>query len=148
MLPKELDEYAQWVEKITYDPHEQLWCGYFFPGKVVKMSSFESIGRELVLHVVNETLNLVCDVLGVKTEHVTVKSKNTEYSHARFVATAVVMRRFATSLPTITYIMGYNNHSSVYYALEQIEKKPEIKQKLQKVYRTHPFLYRRNAEIR
>ena len=145
MQLKDLNMYSQWVESITFDMVEGCWVAKFLPAGIVKSADFEFIAEQLSRHVMFEIIQLVAGALGVKTAAIIGKSRKYEIKEARHVCVYVLRNRFDGTLTLISNIIGYSTHVAIYKAISNVKQMPGHKKKLQRVYQTYPWLYKRGG---
>ncbi|WP_346856554.1 hypothetical protein [uncultured Draconibacterium sp.] len=142
-----LNELAAWVQYLKFDNHTGNWQAFFKPGKIVVSPDFADIVAELEKHVVLEIIELVAEVLDLNAEAALKYTRNQNIVDLRNVSALVIENRFKNiRQKAISELLGWRNRCSVSTA-KNAKKVPEIQQKLNKVYKTYPFLKHGKLEI-
>ena len=143
MQLSDLNAFGQWLESIEFDPVSQMFTGKFLPEKTVREKDFKQIALSLRTHVADEILKMICDVLEVDFKTTKTKTRVPKYVAARYVAIHILIRRFDVTLECIAGGLGFTTHANIYNSIKRLQSKPELKEKIRKVYRAYPMLYKR-----
>lgn len=143
MQLSDLNAFGQWMESIEFDPVSQMFTGKFLPEKTVNKKDFKQIALALRTHVVDEILKMICDVLEVDFETTKTKTRVRKYVFARYVAIYILLRRFDVTLECIASGIGFTTHANIYNSIKRLQSNPDVKEKIRKVYRAYPMLYKR-----
>ncbi len=139
---KEIDQFAEWVQKIEFDIIENKWKGHFKPNITVECFHFKDLMEELRDHCINEIKILICEIFEVTLDQLTSRFRKGEISKTRWITALVLLRYFDLPLVKIASSLGYRHHA-ILYRIEDAQKDEDVKQRLIKVYQKHPWLYRR-----
>ncbi len=141
MQLEDINTFAPWLVSLKYNRYTRSFTAVFHENRIVETPSFETVVKELKKHVISEIIELVSEALGVPEDKLVSRDRFQDFVDARIVTSIITHRLFDNKIKVaeLATQLGYYQHSSVLRARKQDDIK-EIKQKLNKVYRTFPFL--------
>ncbi len=140
---KYIDEFAEWIIKIEYK--EGQWHAIFHPNKTVIAFKFKDILNQLILHIINKTIDLACDSLNINrsliSNPIKGKRQKQDISDSKFAIANILAARFSDKISQIVIekSLGWTGHGMLDYSKKSSDIK-EIHEKIEKIYRSHPFL--------